>query len=195
MPAPQQTLLITKSDLNDARLIPSSVDDARVKVFIQEAQHLDIRPALGDALFFSLIAEAPASSGTTANAYLLWGKTYTNAAGHSIIFYGLHKALAYYALARLFTSHQQTITAASIVTKTNPNSEPVDAKEKAISISALRSAAVSYWEDTKQFLNDSVNINSYPLWLASCRKDDAKGAIKISAIGGELYEKHRHHHR
>lgn len=171
--------LIYRDDLLIARLIPSSLDEARVKTCIIEAQHFDVRPLLGDAFYFAILDGVESYSDEYDE--LLNGIEYNDAGGNPVKFYGLKMCLAYYAAARLMSRNDKSIASHGLIKKLNPHSTPLDAEETSAEISALRSGAVTYWHDTKKFLNQ--RIDDFPLWKKFCSNDAPAGAIKIRAVG------------
>ena len=90
------TLLVKRKDIND-EVRPTSAEEALVNRCIEEAQMLDIKPAIGDGVYmrlFNLDGDEAVS--------LLWnGGTYTDCDGSEKLFAGLRKALLYYAYGRL----------------------------------------------------------------------------------------------
>lgn len=154
--------LITKDDILVYR--PTAVlDDARIKPFILEAQRLDLKPVLNDALYYDLVLKFDSSGDPMYVAYgeLISGKAYTYN-GNPIYFDGIKPMLAYYALARFVVDNPINITRMGIVVKTVQQSEPVDPAQIRMLVNELRSSAVSYQNQVIQFLQN--NISTYPLY-------------------------------
>jgi len=124
--------LVTLTDLAGYRHVADSVKNSAVwPQFVSEAQQLDVKIWLGDALLNELATQAATSpaSFSAANLALLNGGSYVYNT-RTYLFQGLKACIMYYAFAR-FTSHQPyNYTAAGITVKDTDFSTP--ASDKAV---------------------------------------------------------------
>jgi hypothetical protein len=169
------SLLISKQDLVNDKLIPSTADEGRVDLSIRDAQEFDLRPVLGDALYYDLVKNTT----STNNQKLLLGEEYVNASGETILFPGLKMAHKYYATARFIITHKRHVTSHGIVEKTTPYSINSGNKDISTDSDSKRSGAQAYWDDVVKYLN--TKKANYPLW--KCTNKPARGSIKIRAAG------------
>jgi hypothetical protein len=154
--------LISKTDIQVYR--PTAVlDDERIKPFILEAQTLDLKPVLNDALFLQFINKFDQTLDPLYARYqdLLKGKEYSYN-GQTILFDGIKPMLSYFSLARFIANNPLNITRMGVVVKTPQQSEPADSVMIRACINELRSAAISYQSQVIQFLQ--YNIATYPLY-------------------------------
>lgn len=149
-------LLITIDDIREYRPV-SMLDAKRVDPYILEAQENDLRPVLGDALYFDFLANID----TTKYRDLLNGKTYT-INSNSVDFPGIKPMLCYYSLARIVINNPLNITSYGVVQKTVNESQPVDSSTLGRLVTELRSVALSYQNRLKDFL--SYNLTTYTLY-------------------------------
>ena len=109
-----KTTLINLSDIQEYKPVSSNISSInRIEPYIMEAQDLDIKPFLGDDLYYALI------EGKADAKYLLIieGGSYENANGNTIYFEGLRPALCYFAYARLIENNPLHVTAFGVVKK------------------------------------------------------------------------------
>lgn len=117
-----QTTLITPNEISSlAREV--FIDDSKATRFIDEAEDMDVRPALGDKML-QYIREN--SSGLTD---LLNGTTYTYK-GQTYTFSGLKKAIAYYAYARLIVGGDVEVTRSGMRSRDSDYSHQVPMEER-----------------------------------------------------------------
>jgi hypothetical protein len=169
------SLLISKQNLVDDKLIPSTADEGKVDLAIKDAQEFDLRPVLGDALYYDLVKNTTSAN----NQKLLQGEEYVNSAGETILFPGLKASLKYYAMARYIVTLKRHMTSHGIVEKTTPYSINSGNKDISLDADSKRSGAAAYWEDAVKYLN--TKKANYPLW--KCTNKTARGKIKIRAAG------------
>lgn len=122
--------LINKADI-DQGCRQCTAQDELVNRCIEEAQRLDIIPAIGADLWLRLEAELQPDAPTDMAIALLWnGGTYTSQCGETRIFAGLKKALCYYAYARIVRSSGGVSTRFDFVVKADQYSDSADLKAK-----------------------------------------------------------------
>lgn len=160
------TKLIQISDIKAIKPISDNIDVARLDPYIIEAQDLDIRPFLGDPLFYDLVEGVNASPQSTKYLELINGKSYTNSYGHTIYFDGLKVAIAYFAYARFMQNQGINVTRFGIVKKLNDTSEPIDQAAIDRFVGNTRSIGNSYIAQVEAFLDDDYRQTTrvYPLW-------------------------------
>lgn len=161
-------LLVTQQEINDyAR--PCKAQQELADRCIEEAQLLDIKPAVGDSVYLRLF------DATDANAQLLWnGGTYT-ACGQQRIFAGLRKALLYYAYGRIVRASGGVVTRFDFVVKRDAYSDSSELKERTQAYQEAFSIADGYKADALAFMRDSG-------LFTSCTKM-VNNRIKIRSIG------------
>lgn len=178
------TSLITLDDIKLYLDITANADAAKVKRFIHQAQLFDLKPAIGDAMYFDLLANFT----VTKYQDLLNGKSYTDLQDQAVAFEGLKPALAHWAYARYKENSGVADTNYGSVTKRNDYSDPVTEKSLARIVGNARSVALGYWQDCVKYLNVS-GVAVYALWNSGGCADfnSPSGAIKISAVGDEYF--------
>lgn len=149
-------LLITIDDIREYRPV-SSLDAKRIDPYILEAQENDLRPVLGDALYFDFLTNID----TTKYRDLLNGKNYIINSNY-VEFPGIKPMLCYYSLARIVVNNPLNITSYGVVQKTVNESQPVDAAMLGKLVTELRSVALSYQNRLKDFLLN--NMTTYTLY-------------------------------
>lgn len=163
-------LLITREDI--AREVrPTSADEALVDRCIEEAQNLDIIPAIGADWWLRVL-----DRDEDAVATLLWqGGIYKDTCGEAHIFAGLRKALLYYAYARLVRSQGGVSTRFDFVVKADQYSDSADLQAKTQAYNEAFSIADGYKAQALAYLNTSE---------ACCkRKKIVNNRLSIKKIG------------
>lgn len=144
------TTLITRADIALYKQISKTPHDDKINEAIREAQLIDIKPLLGERLFYKILA-APADYEAllTGGEYTYNGETY-----HSN---GLKMVLCYYAYARYIYFGSAIDTPFSVVEKLNDNSRPVDPAYKKTVFTDSRATAASLWGSVHDYLIRTVN--------------------------------------
>lgn len=161
----EKRCLITLNDLKFLRPT-AELDGVRYEPYCLEAQDQDLRPILGDGLFYDLMNEFYDTGDDMYTAYqeLINGKAYSYN-GQTIYFDGIKPMLGYFTLARLIQNHSTNITRFGVVTKVTQQSQPVDAQTVRQVVNELRSNAQTYINQAKQFLLH--NQTTYTLYTGS----------------------------
>ncbi|MDE6500140.1 MAG: hypothetical protein K2K83_05490 [Rikenella sp.] len=170
-------MIIDAEYIRRYRPLARNIADERVAIYIDEAEKLDLLPAIGAELYqrFASLGQiavddcgAPLSDeeGTpiyalregdlpTAEHKLLNGGYYTDGSGCKHQFEGLRTALAYLAYGRFVRNHAASVTPYGVVTKLGEDSTPADARTVAsVASDATRigqehlAAALRYWQST-----------------------------------------------
>lgn len=159
--------LVTKADLDNYKYIADSVKNSvSWGQFVSEAQLLDVKTWLSDALLYEIIIQASTSptSFSVANEKLLNGGSYVYQS-RRYLFQGLKACILYYAFARFTNRTAFNYTAAGIVLKDSDLSTPITDKqmqrletEARLTADALKCEVVLYLDR---------NYSLYPLWSSS----------------------------
>ncbi len=156
------TPFVTKADLDDYKYIADSVKNSTSwPQFVSEAQLLDIKNWLTDALLIELENETLVPPYSPANQILMDGGTYVYGS-RTYMFQGLKSCIMYYAFARFTNRTSINYTAAGIVIKDSDLSTPVSDKiiqrletESRLTADAIKCEIITY-------LNRNYTL--YPLW-------------------------------
>jgi hypothetical protein len=172
----QITLLINRTDITPyCQVAIHSREDEMLQSHILASQLVDVKGALGNALFTDLIANRLEIKYVT----LLDGGTYVNDDGYTISFQGLKSVIACFSYARYMLSKNAVDTPFGMVAKTSEYSEKADAGIITSIASAKRNEGSAYLQECIQFIKD--NIDDYPLFENGCyRKPTSKFIHKIT---------------
>ena len=129
---------------------PCTAEKAIALRAIEEAELLDIKPALGDKLFNKL-------QNTVTYNRLMEGGTY-EACGETRTFAGLKRTLAYYAWARLVNSATHHITRFGFVEKSGEYSRTVDLKERQQAVGDATAIANDYMKECLRYIEANPGI-------------------------------------
>ena len=166
------TLLICRDDIQ-RECRPTSADEALVNRCIEEAQMLDIKPAIGDAVYLRLFDI------NDEEAQALWmGGQYTDNCGNVRIFAGLKKALLYYSYARLVRSQIGTSTRFGFQVKTDQYSDSADVKAQMQAYNEAFAIADGYKAQAMQYMTDNASE-----FGACCKRVLTNNRIAIKKIG------------
>lgn len=169
-------LLIDKTEVANHREISTSVRDEKINPYIGDAQKLDLKPLLGDELYFDLVYKKEQGDDISDLMeplnYSYDGKRYSHE--------GLNKVLSIFTNARYVLGGSGTDTPFGYVEKNFQDGNPVSATSKRDIYKSDRQAAVDYFSEVALFLNR--NTDTYPLWLSGCKKRGLKGGMRLSKI-------------
>lgn len=146
------------------REVSNQVSDKRIYTYIHESEYIDIKSAIGDALFLDL-KESPEKY-----ELLLEGGVYDDC-GEKKIFPGIKAALNYYTYARIVKNGDGNVTRYGFVNKESEYSSRPDVKEKIIAYNDAFSIADQYLKECVMYLQN--NNKQYPLYKG-------KGRIKAN---------------
>ena len=99
--------LITPDDVQLLSRNSSCLNPKDVNTYIEEAEQLDLKPAIGTALYMRLLNN---TGNAQDNRALLYGGEYTTPCGDIAMFAGVRKALAYYVYGRIVKNGGRTAT-------------------------------------------------------------------------------------
>ena len=162
-------LLISREDI-DRECRPCNAQDALVDRCIEEAQNLDIIPAIGADWWLRVL-----DRNDDAVATLLWeGGIYRDTCGNAHIFAGLRKALLYYAYGRIVRSSGGVSTRFDFVVKADQYSDSADLQAKVQAYNEAFANADNYKAQCLAFLNTSETC---------CKRKLVNNRISIKKIG------------
>jgi hypothetical protein len=131
-----------------------------------EAQDQDLRPILGDGLFYDFMTKFYSTGDAMYTNYqnLLNGVAYT-LNGQPVYFDGLKPMICYFTLARFIQNHPTHITRFGIVTKVVAQSQSVDPQVLRQVVNEMKSNAMTYKNQVDTYLGQ--NQTTYPLYIGS----------------------------
>ena len=151
-----QEYLITTSEVSTlSRGMSVHVDEDKIETYIRESESIDIKSALGDALYLD-VKEHPEKY-----ELLLDGGAYEDRCGKQLLT-GLKTALAYYTYARIVKNGDGNVTRYGFVQKENEYSSHIEFKEKVMAYDDAFSIADRYLKECVRFLQDKKD--DYPLY-------------------------------
>lgn len=163
-----QKYLITTSEVSTlSRGMSVHVDEDKIETYIRESESIDIKSALGDALYLD-VKEHPEKY-----ELLLDGGTYEDKCGEKKMFMGIKTALAYYTYARIVKNGDGNVTRYGFVQKEEEYSSLTGIKEKVMAYDDAFSIANRYLKECVRFLQDKKK--DYPLYRGN-------GKIKANRI-------------
>lgn len=152
-----QKYLITTLEVSTlSRGMSVHVDEDKIETYIRESESIDIKSALGDALYLD-VKEHPGKY-----ELLLDGGTYEDKRGEKKMLMGIKTALAYYTYARIVKNGDGNVTRYGFVHKEDEYSSLTDIKEKVMAYDDAFSIADRYLKECVMFLEDKKN--DYPLY-------------------------------
>ena len=159
-------LIIAPTNIYEFRPLAKDIPSDRILPYIQEAQQLDLKQLLGDALWLDFLTRFDQSLDAKYAAYqeLLVGSIYTYGE-IQIENPGLIGYMSYMTLARFYANNQVNATKYGLVQKLNDQSQPLDSKAVQAAITELRSNALALQVDIVKFLTN--NGASFPLYTYS----------------------------
>ena len=162
-------LLITREDI-DRECRPCNAQDALVDRCIEEAQNLDIIPAIGADWWLRVL-----DRNDDAVATLLWeGGIYRDTCGNVHIFAGLRKALLYYAYGRIVRSSGGVATRFDFVVKADQYSDSADLQAKVQAYNEAFANADTYKAQCLAYLNTSETC---------CKRKMINNRLSVKKIG------------
>lgn len=171
---------ITKKEISKHREISRGVRDDKMNPFIEESQYLDLRPLLGDRLYFALEAESKTDPKSVRFVELMEGGTYQH--NENTYFNpGVEKVLSIFSYSRYILLGSFTDTAFGFVQKSDQDSTPVgDAQKRNIHKMEQQSAA-RYFAEVSIFIGR--NTDTYPEWKREgCGRSNNSGRFRIAKI-------------
>lgn len=158
-------VLITLADIKQLRPT-AELDGARWEPFALEAQDQDLRPILGDGLYYDFMNEVFDTGDDMYADYqkLLNGEAYTYNS-QTIYFDGVKPMLVYFTLARFVQNNPVHITRFGVVSKVVPQSQNVDGQVLRQVVNELRSNALTYKNQVDTYLLEKSE--TFDLYIGS----------------------------
>ena len=158
-----QPYLITYNDVFElTRKMSVHIEKDKIDSFIREAENMDLKPVMGDALLHAVKADS-----RTFGA-LLNGGVYESPNGEKRTFEGLKSALAYFTFARFVRNGDGNVTRSGFMVKDNEHSTRASESEKERTYNDVRSIGERYLKECMEF----VKVDE--LCKACCRERKPK---------------------
>jgi len=147
-------LFATKEDVEKIMPVPDGyLKEDFEKIYIREAQELDLKPLLGEAFYLDLLK----------NKLKFINNNETTELYKKIIV-----VLSYFAYARFLYKSNVVASSHGIVIKKTDYSEPLSLEERKNFYYRYRKDAYTYFDELKAFLNK--NAEEFPNWNLSDKK-------------------------
>ena len=146
------------------------IDKDKIDAFIREAENMDLKPVLGDALLHAVKADSRVFSA------LLNGGMYETSSGEKRTFEGLKSALAYFTFARFVRNGDGNVTRSGFMVKDNEHSARASESEKERTYNDVRSIGERYLKECIEFVKYDEPCK------ACCRDSKPKGG-KYRVLG------------
>lgn len=177
-------MIISITDIRKTRDVSSSVKEARVNQYINDAELTDIRPLIGERLYYDLVTR-PTATDKGSYPALLNGSTYTYG-DYSYVHPGLKEVLVDFAYARYRHMGSDVDTPFSTVVKQSDDSQRTGFERNREMYSAIRKVAFAKWGLVRDFLNrmsgEAVGTR-YDYWFfQEPPLDDDEDQININKI-------------
>lgn len=171
-------LLIDRDDVMMWRPVSTVIDETLdLTPYIREAQDIDIRPTLGDALYYDMLTNVSQQKYVD----LLGGIDYTDSANNTVSFRGLKAALSYFFWARYIDMRGVVDSPAGFIRgNLGQYAESLDRKTIDMQANKARQIGDQYLFDCKKFLR--LNTTTYTKYLLSDKKPLAGATVKYHTI-------------
>ena len=158
-------ILLTLNDIKRYRPT-AELDGQRWEPFAEEAQDQELRPVLGDGLYYDFMEEWHDSGDDMFTHYtnLLNGISYT-LNGQTVYFDGVKPFLVYHTLARFIQNNSTHVTRFGVVTKIVSQSQPADPQVIRQIVNELKSNATTYKNQIDTYLQQ--NQSTFTLYIGS----------------------------
>ncbi len=161
----------------------AEIEQTRIDPYIVQAQELDLRPVLNDALYYDFMQKYNTTGDPMHSAYqnLLNGTTWSMN-GVTVQFGGIKPMLAHYALARFIPMNGLNITRYGNHRKLNDKSEAVEQTSITYVVNNIRSTAIAYQQELTCYLQN--NPTTYPLYARLPDKSVNKTGMSFFSSSG-----------
>ncbi len=170
-------ILIDQNTFQRYEDVSVNIKPERLKVFVNKAQDLDLKPFLGYALYYDFI-KCFNEDGTikidSPQHYkdLLNGSEYLDKNGHIILYEGLLPTLLYFAFARFIEADAIRYTSSGPIIKHHDNSDNATLQYITKLVQQQRSVANAHANEVEKFLWD--HRSDFPLWRFSAKNKTAR---------------------
>jgi hypothetical protein len=151
---------------------PCTTDREMAEAMIAEAQRVEIKPRLGDALYLKILADEPEER----LGVLLNGGIWKDNCGEHLLT-GVKTALAYYALARIIRDGNIQATRYGAVVKDDQYSQDAEKTERQRQYRELFAQADGYMAEAVQYLAE--NCETFPEYQVKGKMRSNRTTIKI----------------
>jgi len=164
-------MLITYQDIRNVRPIADNIiDEKRIAPYIEEAERLDVMPAIGTELYRQLDEDESAMSEYLRTLFRDGG--YYDCYGKW--FAGINATIAYLAYTRFVKNNSVNVTAFGVVSKSTNFSEPVEEKTLVRHANNAEKIGLEYLRQCVDFLKAHGLI---------CNPKTSNRATKFKSIG------------
>ncbi|MEN0056979.1 MAG: hypothetical protein AAGC65_25090 [Mucilaginibacter sp.] len=186
-----QIYLINQTTFQRYEDISVNIKPEKLQAFIKKAQHLDLKPFLGYALYYDLIRNCNID-GTISNDApqhykdLLNGAEYLDEKGNIVLYEGLSPMLVYFTFARFIENNAVQYTPTGPVIKHHEQGVAIAPPELVKLVQQHRSIANAYANDVERFLWDNKHL--FPLWkYDSSNKSSRQAGPRIRGVDKTAY--------
>ena len=151
---------------------PCTTDRDMAEAMIAEAQRVELKPRLGDALYLKLLEETTEARMTT----LLDGGVWKDRAGSDNLLTGVKTALAYYTLARIVRDGNIQATTYGAAVKDDQYSADPERTERQRQYRELFAQADSYMAEVLHYLTQ--NRDTFPEYKTAGRMRSNRMTVK-----------------
>ncbi len=171
-----ETTIITKDNIRETWAnFDKNFKDAQVDPFILKAQRSDLKPFLGDALYFDFVENIT----DTNYVDLLDGTTYIYQ-GNTIYFNGIKPMLAAYSYARTLKNIDINVGRGSVVSKDTEQSEKHENSIIYRRHTEAKSEALRLQNELEQFLD--TKKTDYPLWRVNANSVIKRTSFRVLKV-------------
>jgi hypothetical protein len=167
----------------NTRPVSAHLNEDRIMIYIDEAEQLNIKNRMGDALFIDLLKYVQAENKSdfpVEYEKLLGGGDYEIERGGETMqktFKGLQLTLEYYVYAKLVKNNDSNVTRFGFTQKEDEYSSHHDLKVKLVAEKDALLVADGYLSDCIEYLNNSKNIVLFK------KAGKARNRLRIEIIG------------
>ena len=175
MPFPIQPFL-SKSDLQNIRLIDANIDDQKIESYILEAQYFEMRPIVGDEIYYLMQQDYTGTAFQLPRFVDLWTGAQWLFNDRLIAFEGLKDCISYYAYARILNDGKINVTRYGVKSLLDENSEDIADGAQRVAWRQAVSVAIGKGADAERFLRSARDAQGnliYPEWLKNDRRKKA----------------------
>lgn len=189
--------LVSAEYVRNLKQLTANVQDARLDMFINEAQDLDIKPFLGEIFYYQMqtilsdyyAQPEPRPDPTTEQQNfinLYQGVTYVNQQGFTIIYEGLKPTVGLFSFSRFVQWDSTRYTRTGSVVKNHEQSDILSEKAIARNTDQARSEANAHANEVQRYLrNMHASFPNY--WFNLRNKQARQPGPRISGIDKNSY--------
>lgn len=172
MPILLDSTFVTKADFVNFREMSQNITEAKLDIFIREAQLIEARSFLGEGLYLALQEDFDDTLKTFNEQRftdLMYGvDSYTNYAGVEVRFNGYANAIVYWSFGRFLLQQQMNVSRFGVESVQNEISEDITGGSLRTKSKESLSVAIQYQKDCLQFLESNKSV--YPEYVQNDTK-------------------------